>query len=677
MKNYRILWAVYLNHLLLSFCTAQSQETELLDFNGGNQAEYLEKLNEREDDKDLEKYVNHPLDLNHENFESILAFPLFDKQQAELVNAYLKTHRPLKSVYELQTIDGLPLEILKRSLPYFTLKDSMDVKGLLKIVARKNTHKLVFRWGRTIEINKQMNAGRFLGSPDKFYCRYKSAVPGSYSFALTMEKDAGEPWFQKKGPKGFDYSSAYVEIEHPVPWLKKIILGDYQMCIGQGLLIDNSFTIENADALSSSIKRSGLLKPYQSIRESDMFRGIGMNIKLPNNTTALVYYSSVKQDARLSLDVDPIKKDTSLSIGSILSTSYHRDSNELETKNKLAIEVKGISLNSNIRTIKIGVNVLKSSQQYPWDVLKRPDRNYINTSNPNFQFSIDHNYTYKKISLYGEIAMDQKKQKAWMETLLILPSSKMELRIHIHSFDRGFYKYYSNANTASGLSFNEHSFQLSWFLKLNAGCNITGNAHFTAYPWLRYQESHRSNGSKFLIKIQCSERKKWSAYLLAQSDFEEQNHVNTKNKQDELIFQKNYQLRMNLDLKISNSLVWRSRIEARKSVINSNSGTGFLISTDFLYKNFESKLSGNVRYAAYRIPEYENRIYSFQNDVSGIYNLTSYSGNGYSIYLNLRCRLTTQIILECRWGGQFNQIEGSNIGISKTHDIKFQLQYKF
>lgn len=69
--------------------------------------------------------------------------------------------------------------------------------------------------------------------------------------ALTFEKDAGEVWIQKKGTKGFDYTSAYIEIEQLTPRLKKIILGDYQICIGQGLLVDNSFSIESGDALAS------------------------------------------------------------------------------------------------------------------------------------------------------------------------------------------------------------------------------------------------------------------------------------------------------------------------------------------------------------------------------------------------------------------------------------------
>ncbi|MBK7359280.1 MAG: hypothetical protein IPI45_05675 [Saprospiraceae bacterium] len=677
MKNIQFLWNLYFSMLIHSICFSQSLETEAFEVFEGSRSEQIEKLNDQSNEKSMEAYIIHPLELNHCDFESILSFPLFEKHHAELVIAYLKIHRPLKSVYELQTIEGLPLDILKYSLPYLILRDSIKSKKLIKIIGRKDTHKLILRWGRSFDASDSTSHTSYLGSPDKFYCRYKSSIPGRYAMALTFEKDAGEVWIQKNGTKGFDYTAAYLEIEHLTSRLKKIILGDYQICIGQGLLVDNSFSIENGDVLASGIKRSGFLKPYQSIRESDMLRGIGMNLQINHNTYALLYFSSVRQDAKLSIKIDPTRNDTNYLISSILTTSYHRDSNELESKNTAQFELKGMSLISQIKSFKIGLNGLFSTQQYLWDHQKRLDRSFLSTKNQNFQASIDHSYLFKNISLYGEIAMDQNNQRAWMESMVLSPSKNMEVRIHYHHFDRGNFQYYSNTNSNSGMSFNEKSLQISWSIKPNARWNIIGNAHFTAFPWLRYQESLRTNQCQYFLRISCSERKKWSAYLLFQSGYQEQSSTYSSNKQNELTRLKNFQMRANIEMKTSTNLSWRSRIELRKSEINMESGTGFLISTDFLYKNIESKISGNIRYAVYNIPAYENRIYSFQNDVSGVYNLAAYSGKGYSIYLNVRWRITGPLMLEGRWSGQFKQLQDKENGISKTQDVKIQVQFKF
>lgn len=677
MKNIQFLWNLYFSMLIHSICFSQSLETEAFEVFEGSRSEQIEKLNDQSNEKSMEAYIIHPLELNHCDFESILSFPLFEKHHAELVIAYLKIHRPLKSVYELQTIEGLPLDILKYSLPYLILRDSIKSKKLIKIIGRKDTHKLILRWGRSFDASDSTSHTAYLGSPDKFYCRYKSSIPGRYAMALTFEKDAGEVWIQKNGTKGFDYTSAYLEIEHLTSRLKKIILGDYQICIGQGLLVDNSFSIENGDALASGIKRSGFLKPYQSIRESDMLRGIGMNLQINHNTYALLYFSSVRQDAKLSIKIDPTRNDTNYLISSILTTSYHRDSNELESKNTAQFELKGMSLISQIKSFKIGLNGLFSTQQYLWDHQKRLDRSFLSTKNQNFQASFDHSYLFKNISLYGEIAVDQHNRRAWMESMVLSPSKNMEVRIHYHHFDRGNFQYYSNTNSNSGMSFNEKSLQISWSIKPNARWNITGNAHFTAFPWLRYQESFRTNQCQYFLRISSSERKKWSAYLLFQSGYQEQSSTYSSNKQNELTRLKNFQMRANIEMKTSTNLSWRSRIELRKSEINMESGTGFLITTDFLYKNIESKISGNIRYAVYNIPAYENRIYSFQNDVSGVYNLAAYSGKGYSIYLNVRWRITGPLMLEGRWSGQFKQLQDKENGISKTQDVKIQVQFKF
>lgn len=142
--------------------------------------------------------------------------------------------------------------------------------------------------------------------------------------------------------------------------------------------------------------------------------------------------------------------------------------------------------------------------------------------------------------------MDQHNQKAWMESMVISPSKNMEVRIHYHHFDRGNFQYYSNTNSSSGMSFNEKSLQISWSIRLNVPWNITGNAHFTAYPWLRYQESHRTNQSQYVLRISCSERKKWSAYGTSQLGFQEQNSIHSSNKQDELTGLNNFQMRVNI-----------------------------------------------------------------------------------------------------------------------------------
>lgn len=54
------------------------------------------------------------------------------------------------------------------------------------------------------------------------------------------------------------------------------------------------------------------------------------------------YIIPVRQDAKLSIRMDPTKNDTNYLISSILTTSYHRDSNELESKNSAQFELKGM-----------------------------------------------------------------------------------------------------------------------------------------------------------------------------------------------------------------------------------------------------------------------------------------------------------------------------------------------
>ncbi len=45
----------------------------------------------------------------------------------------------------------------------------------------------------------------YLGSGQRLLTRYKYHYGQSLSFALTMEKDAGEPFFNSSNNKGFDF----------------------------------------------------------------------------------------------------------------------------------------------------------------------------------------------------------------------------------------------------------------------------------------------------------------------------------------------------------------------------------------------------------------------------------------------------------------------------------------
>ncbi|MBK6546135.1 MAG: hypothetical protein IPG12_12800 [Saprospiraceae bacterium] len=69
----------------------------------------------------LKDHIQNPLNLNQASFDEIIQFPLWDFQLSSKIFKYIQDHKPLLSVYELQSIAGIPLDILRNSLPYITI----------------------------------------------------------------------------------------------------------------------------------------------------------------------------------------------------------------------------------------------------------------------------------------------------------------------------------------------------------------------------------------------------------------------------------------------------------------------------------------------------------------------------------------------------------------------------
>lgn len=158
------------------------------------------------------------------------------------------------------------------------------------MIRSKGNHSLYIRWGRNFNKDSLYNQvdssnNTYIGSPDKIYFRYKSAVPGRYSIGISLEKDAGETWFNARYIKTIDFISASLVLENLTQRLKSIAIGDYTLRLGQGLLIDNAFSIGKSYQFGSIAKTPSVVKPYQSVRESDMLRGVATKISLQKKLT--------------------------------------------------------------------------------------------------------------------------------------------------------------------------------------------------------------------------------------------------------------------------------------------------------------------------------------------------------------------------------------------------------
>ena len=178
----------------------------------------------------LEDYLKNPLDINNATEQDLVDMGLLSSIQIQALLLYRAKFGQLFTLYELQGVPTFELNDVLKLSPYIKVSPEKELPPLnIKNMLRWSRHQVFARYQRVLETQKGFTplepgetGTRFLGSPDKYYLRYKMSYRDRMSFGLTMEKDAGEEFFTGSNPQGFDFYSAHVFLKKVNTFLKLI-----------------------------------------------------------------------------------------------------------------------------------------------------------------------------------------------------------------------------------------------------------------------------------------------------------------------------------------------------------------------------------------------------------------------------------------------------------------------
>jgi hypothetical protein len=665
MRRSTLLYILAIHLVFVFTVLSQVSEPDLQQLDSDVE-DIIDRVSDYVPEERLLYYQSHPLDLNTATKEEISQFPLLNPVEAQLILAHISKHRPLLSILELQTIEGISLELIRKIKPYICIDAAESRKSLWQSLGKADRNSIVLRWSRLLQTSKGYIAGdnsrsAYLGSPDKLFLNFKSAEPGHYSISMTAEKDAGETWFNPNYIKSFDFISAHLYLENVNSRIKSIIIGDYTLRLGQGLILDNDFSLGKTFQFGSIVKSSSIIKPYQSVRESGMFRGMASKIHLSQNASLLVFYSFNKVDGNIVMtsSTDTLESESRLS--AYQTSGLHRSLSELEDKKTVSINYTGTAFDVYYKHLKMGLNIVYKYQSPGLINTDRPDRLFVSEQRSQHFASVHHQYIIKNLTFCGEWALDKSGNHAIIQNLIIGLGKKAESMISWRNFHPGFYSDGSNTLSTSTLSWNEKGLYMALNVNPVRKISLSVSADFTHYPWLKYQNDLLTSRQEYAIRIQFTERKKWLSYVQFRKKNKELNEIfENSEKEKEIFFQHGYQLRFNLESKLNADWTWRVRVESHWISEKNRLENGLSISQDLLFKSNESKFSGNLRLAIFDISDYETRIYQFENDVLYQYSLPAYNGRGIRTYINLRFQPISRIKLDFRVSNSYYFDENQN-----------------
>ncbi len=436
-------------------------------------------------------YLNaHPQNLNTATREDLLNIPLLTEKQANEILAFISFYGPFHSWAELLAVPSLSAYTRSCLALFFYVDDrpaSSHEKITLRSMAHETSGELLTELSVPCYTRKgyliEPSAGGYVGSPlaSKTYLRVTST--DHISLSLTGEKDAGEQFFHARGYDHYGFS-LYVR---RLGWLKDLVVGDYKLSFGQGLLVNTRLSLGKSSAVRAT---QGIRPVTAPSAESSYLRGLAFTLGF-GGVDVSAWGSIRRVDA--TLDSNSLPR-------TLLTTGYHRTLSELRRHNNLTSSTLGGDVTWKGHGAELGATAYYqhySSPLTPGDDLYR--RYYPRGSDFSFA-SLHYSYYCPWITLRGETAYDFSQQGlATTASLLFDVNYHLTLSATGRYFQKNYSSFYSSTLSEYSGAQNETGILLRVDAEILSCGTLLAYFDYFRSPWVRYRVMRTSTGQDFLV----------------------------------------------------------------------------------------------------------------------------------------------------------------------------------
>jgi len=611
----------------------------------------------------------------------------------------------LSSIYELQAVEGFDAELFNQIKSYVTVRSSRtkDINpgvlhpvgpGLKTILAEAN-HEVLMRFVSLVEEQKGYTAldtnsdgslsSRYAGNRHKYYTRYRMRYEQNFSIALVAEKDQGEAfrWDPNSQSYGFDFMAGHIFIRD-YGNLKRLVVGDYNMQTGQGLILSTGLGFGKGSETISAVKRNNFgIRPYASVNENQFMRGAAATVAFGHFYFS-PFYSRNSLDANISA-TDSLTNEIS-NVSTLQTSGFHRTESEIEDKNAIQETIYGGRFEYKNRFLTIGAThyfqdfgtfIAPSTQDY---------QQFNFSGEQNFLSGFDVDAAIGNVNVFGEFARSKSGGTATALGLIAALNRKADFAFQFRKFDKNFH-------STRGFAFAERPTAIQNETGAYFGLRLMPSPKWTIstfydqfwFPWHNFQVSFPSAGNEAMFQVDFKPSRKWSIYTRYRIDSKERNAsiladgqqldviVPTARKSFRLHF--NYKVHRSMTLKSRVEHIWYTRGEEEQS-------QGILAYQDLSWKlNWKWKLT--ARYAIFDAPNYNARVYAYENDVLGFFSIPAYAQTGTRYYLMMNYKPNKRMEFWARYATSkfrdqstissgLNEIQGN-----RRSEVKLQMRLKF
>ncbi len=639
-----------------------------------------EELNYEELYENYLQLLQQPLNLNTASAEQLRSLYILSESQVQEFIAYRREQGKLLSLYELQTLPSFDLATIQKVAPFVTVSDPTRLtKSLFDNILHNKNNYLLLRYEHTLQKKEGFTVldsqKQFLGVRDKYYMRFRSSMTNDFSIGFTVEQDAGESFRWNPGSQqyGVDFISFHLQAQNKGIF-KNIILGDYQLQAGQGLLCGGTFSTGKGGETINTIRKSNLLGlPYTSADENYYLRGITTTINLPKNFFLTTFFSSTRRDANRQTD------SSRQYVSSLLTTGLHRNEAELKDRKALGETILGGILQYTHKTLDIGLLHQYIYYNHPLVRELSAYNQFTFSGSSNTNYSAYTNYTYHNFTFFTEAAMSSSNGKALVIGALGSLTKKLEVSFLYRNYQRNFYSFYANSFSESTLPQNEEGFYWGLKYRIHNKVQFASYVDLFKFPWLRYRSYSPSVGHEWLLRFHY-QPSKTVTFTTQFREEEKQRNLSGETTLYQTALGKKRSLFLHADYSLGHVVKMKSRLQFSTFTIDRETTQGMTAFQDITLDFRKVSISG--RYALFDTEDYDNRQYVYEKNVWLAYSLPAYSGEGVRSYLLVQYTINQHFTCWLRYAHvRFHDQQSIGSGMdaiagNERNDISFQLRIK-
>ena len=636
----------------------------------------------------LNDMIECPIHVNAATDEDLDRLFWLSEFQVQNIKKYIKSNGALTSIYEIAYIEGFSEKDSKILAPFLTFEVIKKEKPITPESALKDSHhQLLLRSQRVLETQKGFStpetpgsSGYFKGSPTSLYMRYSNQLNNKILLGFTADKDAGEEFFKGSNKQGFDFYSAYLQVNR-VKFIKTLILGDYRVYFGQGLAVWSGFSFGKSPVVMSSMQRSLGIVGYQSSDENNFFRGVAATIVVKPFEVTL-WASHNRLDANITVQ-DTLSNQVT-EVSSLQTSGLHTTSSEIADEDAISSNVFGCNISlvkSNFRT---GITALYYNYSSSLFSDLKPYNAYYFRGKSNYNLSFDFRYRTGNVILFGEEAYSQNGGLAFLNGIQAYMNSRLSFTAISRYYQRNFQAMFGNAFGENTRNNNEAGVFTGVECKPFKYITLSGFVDVFRFPWLTYSADMPSSGRDFLAQVSFDPTSRLQMYLQYRKKSKDDNFSNENDPKNLIARIDQQRIRYNLSYKATDNIVLRSRLEwSGYKQEYSGTSRGFYLGQDVEFSLPKAPLRFYLRCAIFDTDDYNSRVYAYENDLLYAFSIPSFYDKGSRTYVMAKYSPSKHFDIWIKYGlTQYSDRETVSSGLYEIQgnhksEVKAQLLVKF